>query len=97
MLLVCLLNHLKHLNCLCPSIYQNILSPHGWHLTPDRGEDHAATLENNLSGFEKKIDALLGSIDEPSTAERHAAAKEKAGKESAAKDNTNEKTKEHQK
>ncbi|KAI9714066.1 MAG: hypothetical protein M1812_006513 [Candelaria pacifica] len=54
-----------------------------------QGEDHAAKLENNLSGFEKNIDALLGSIDEPSTANRHAAAaketKEKADKESTAK------------
>ncbi len=58
-------------------------------LMRSRGENHAATLENNLSGFEKKIDALLGSIDEPSTAQRHEAgakaAKEKADKESTAK------------
>ncbi|KAI9704316.1 MAG: hypothetical protein M1836_007177 [Candelina mexicana] len=52
-----------------------------------QGEDHATSLENNLSGFEKKVDALLGSIDEPSTAERHAAA-DKEAKEKAEKEST---------
>ncbi|KAI9774433.1 MAG: hypothetical protein M1835_006052 [Candelina submexicana] len=70
---------------------QDLSLPH-YVLTRSRGEDHATSLENNLSGFEKKVDALLGSIDEPSTAERHAAAdketKEKAEKESTAKKDT---------